>query len=651
MISIENLHVEFGARPLYDNVSFVINDRDRIALVGKNGAGKSTLLKIIHGEQSPTSGVISIPNETTIGYLPQVMRIQDDTTVKDEALKAFANTISLKKELEAKQEEMAERDDYDSDEYMQLVETFTSLQDRFVMMGGDHYEGEIERTLQGLGFKRTDFQRPTSEFSGGWRMRIELAKILLKKPDVLLLDEPTNHLDIESIQWLEQYIAQSSCAVVLVSHDRAFINNVTNRTIEITCGHIEDYKVKYNEYVILRKERREQQIRVYENQQKEIADTKAFIDRFRYQASKAIQVQQRIRQLEKIVPIEIDEIDTSALRLKFPPCLRSGDYPIICDEVEKTYTHNVFKNVNLIIKRGEKVAFVGKNGEGKSTLIKCIMNEIPFGGTLKIGHNVKIGYFAQNQAQMLDDTLTVYETIDHVAKGEIRLRINDILGAFMFGGEASEKKVKFLSGGERSRLAMIRLLLEPVNLLILDEPTNHLDMKSKDVLKDAIRAFDGTAIIVSHDREFLDGLIEKVYEFKGGAVKEYIGGIYDWIKEHEESESKLSVQSSVEKELAKEQKTSNSQQQPVFSDSDIMSYAERKERMKQISRIQKQIAETENKIAEEEEKLSELDSLLCNPDNASDMELVSKYTQVQSILEEEMKKWEELSTRLEEIKI
>ena len=651
MISIENLHVEFGARPLYDNVSFVINDRDRIALVGKNGAGKSTLLKIIHGEQSPTSGVISIPNETTIGYLPQVMRIQDDTTVKDEALKAFANTISLKKELEAKQEEMAERDDYDSDEYMQLVETFTSLQDRFVMMGGDHYEGEIERTLQGLGFKRTDFHRPTSEFSGGWRMRIELAKILLKKPDVLLLDEPTNHLDIESIQWLEQYIAQSSCAVVLVSHDRAFINNVTNRTIEITCGHIEDYKVKYNEYVILRKERREQQIRAYENQQKEIADTKAFIDRFRYQASKAIQVQQRIRQLEKIVPIEIDEIDTSALRLKFPPCLRSGDYPIICDEVEKTYTHNVFKNVNLIIKRGEKVAFVGKNGEGKSTLIKCIMNEIPFGGTLKIGHNVKIGYFAQNQAQMLDDTLTVYETIDHVAKGEIRLRINDILGAFMFGGEASEKKVKFLSGGERSRLAMIRLLLEPVNLLILDEPTNHLDMKSKDVLKDAIRAFDGTAIIVSHDREFLDGLIEKVYEFKGGTVKEYIGGIYDWIKEHEESESKLSVQSSVDKELAKEQKTSYPQKQPVFSDGDIMSYAERKERMKQISRIQKQIAETEKKIAEEEEKLSELDSLLCNPDNASDMELVSKYTQVQSILEEEMKKWEELSTRLEEIKI
>ena len=483
MISIDNLHVEFSARPLYDHVSFVINNRDRIALVGKNGAGKSTLLKIIYGEQAPTSGTVSIPNETTIGYLPQVMKLQDNTTVKEEALKAFSGTLSIQEEIGRMQQELAERSDYESEEYMQLVEEFTSMQERFQMLGGEQYEAETERTLQGLGFKRTDFGRPTAEFSGGWRMRIELAKILLKKPDVLLLDEPTNHLDIESIQWLEQYIAQSSCAVILVSHDRAFINNVTNRTIEITCGHIEDYKVKYDEYVVLRKERREQQIRAYENQQKEIAETKAFIDRFRYQATKAIQVQQRIRQLEKIVPVEIDEIDTSALRLKFPPCLRSGDYPVICDEVEKTYAHNVFKNVNLIIKRGEKVAFVGKNGEGKSTLVKCIMNEIPFGGTLKIGHNIHIGYFAQNQAQMLDENLTVFETIDRVAKGEIRLRINDILGAFMFGGEASEKKVKFLSGGERSRLAMIRLLLEPVNLLILDEPTNHLDMQSKDILK------------------------------------------------------------------------------------------------------------------------------------------------------------------------
>lgn len=651
MISIENLHVEFGARPLYDNVSFVINDRDRIALVGKNGAGKSTLLKIIHGEQSPTGGIVSIPNETTIGYLPQVMRIQDDTTVKDEALKAFANTLSLKEELEAKQREMSERDDYDSEEYMQLVEKFTSLQDRFMMLGGEHYEGEIERTLQGLGFKRTDFQRPTSEFSGGWRMRIELAKILLQKPDVLLLDEPTNHLDIESIQWLEQHISQSSCAVILVSHDRAFINNVTNRTIEITCGHIEDYKVKYNEYVVLRKERREQQIRAYENQQKEIAETKAFIDRFRYQATKAIQVQQRIRQLEKIVPVEIDEVDNSSLKLKFPPCLRSGDYPIICDEVEKSYAHNVFKNVNLIIKRGEKVAFVGKNGEGKSTLIKCIMNEIPFGGTLKIGHNVEIGYFAQNQAQMLDENLTVFETIDHVAKGEIRLRINDILGAFMFGGEASAKKVKFLSGGERSRLAMIRLLLEPVNLLILDEPTNHLDMLSKDVLKDAIKAFDGTAIIVSHDREFLDGLAEKVYEFKGGFVREYIGGIYDWIKEHEEQSKEQREQRTEQNVQSKEQKASNPPQQTVSSDSDIMSYAERKERMKQISRVQKQINESEKEISKIESRLSELDSLLCDPGNVSDMKLVNEYTEAQQSLEKQMQKWEELSLLLEKIKI
>ena len=547
MISIDNLHVEFSARPLYDHVSFVINNRDRIALVGKNGAGKSTLLKIIYGEQSPTSGTVSIPNETTIGYLPQVMKLQDNTTVKEEALKAFSGTLSIQEEIGRMQQELAERSDYESEEYMQLVEEFTSMQERFQMLGGEQYEAETERTLQGLGFKRTDFGRPTAEFSGGWRMRIELAKILLKKPDVLLLDEPTNHLDIESIQWLEQYIAQSSCAVILVSHDRAFINNVTNRTIEITCGHIEDYKVKYDEYVVLRKERREQQIRAYENQQKEIAETKAFIDRFRYQATKAIQVQQRIRQLEKIVPVEIDEIDTSALRLKFPPCLRSGDYPVICDEVEKTYAHNVFKNVNLIIKRGEKVAFVGKNGEGKSTLVKCIMNEIPFGGTLKIGHNIHIGYFAQNQAQMLDENLTVFETIDRVAKGEIRLRINDILGAFMFGGEASEKKVKFLSGGERSRLAMIRLLLEPVNLLILDEPTNHLDMQSKDILKEAIKAFDGTAIIVSHDREFLDGLAEKIYEFGGGRVREYIGGIYDWIKEHEAAAPALSIQKTAEK--------------------------------------------------------------------------------------------------------
>ena len=653
MISIENLHVEFSARPLYDNVSFVINDRDRIALVGKNGAGKSTLLKIISGMQQPTSGTVSIPNETKVGYLPQVMKLQDDTTVREETRKAFSDTIRIGAMLESMQGEMAERTDYESEEYMQLVERFTSLHDRYLMMGGEQYEAEMERTLQGLGFTRDDLDRPTSEFSGGWRMRIELAKILLEKPGVLLLDEPTNHLDIESIQWLEQYLAQASCAVVLVSHDRAFINNVTNRTIEIVCGHIEDYKVKYDEYVVLRKERREQQIRAYENQQKEIADTKAFIERFRYQATKAVQVQQRIRQLEKIVPIEIDEIDTSALRLKFPPCLRSGDYPVICDEVEKSYNHLVFEHVNLIIKRGEKVAFVGKNGEGKSTLVKCIMNEIPYGGTLKIGHNVQIGYFAQNQAQMLDDELTVFETIDRVAKGEIRLRINDILGAFMFGGEASEKKVKFLSGGERSRLAMIRLLLEPVNLLILDEPTNHLDMQSKDVLKEAIKAFDGTAIIVSHDREFLDGLAEKVYEFGGGKVREYLGGIYDWIRSHERNDVQTLAQPRKGGEQPAEPRKADSPKADMKaeepSQTEVMTYAQRKERQKMVSRIQKKINETEKRIETLETRLGELDTMLPDPKNAADMALVNEYTDIQQRLDKEMADWEKLSEQLETV--
>ena len=653
MISIENLHVEFSARPLYDNVSFVINDRDRIALVGKNGAGKSTLLKIISGMQQPTSGTVSIPNETKVGYLPQVMKLQDDTTVREETRKAFSDTIRIGAMLESMQGEMAERTDYESEEYMQLVERFTSLHDRYMMMGGEQYEAEMERTLQGLGFTRDDLDRPTSEFSGGWRMRIELAKILLEKPGVLLLDEPTNHLDIESIQWLEQYLAQASCAVVLVSHDRAFINNVTNRTIEIVCGHIEDYKVKYDEYVVLRKERREQQIRAYENQQKEIADTKAFIERFRYQATKAVQVQQRIRQLEKIVPIEIDEIDTSALRLKFPPCLRSGDYPVICDEVEKSYNHLVFEHVNLIIKRGEKVAFVGKNGEGKSTLVKCIMNEIPYGGTLKIGHNVQIGYFAQNQAQMLDDELTVFETIDRVAKGEIRLRINDILGAFMFGGEASEKKVKFLSGGERSRLAMIRLLLEPVNLLILDEPTNHLDMQSKDVLKEAIKAFDGTAIIVSHDREFLDGLAEKGYEFGGGKVREYLGGIYDWIRSHESNDVQTLAQPRKGGEQPAEPRKADSPKADMKaeepSQTEVMTYAQHKERQKMVSRIQKKINETEKRIETLETRLGELDTMLCDPKNAADMALVNEYTDIQQRLDKEMADWEKLSEQLETV--
>ena len=495
------------------------------------------MLKILCGQQKPTAGVVSVPNDCRVGYLPQVMILQDDTTVREEAQKAFADITKMKERLDKMNQELAERTDYESESYLALIEKYTTEHERYMMMGAESREAELERTLTGLGFLRTDFERPTSEFSGGWRMRIELAKILLQKPDVLLLDEPTNHLDIESIQWLEQFLAQSSSAVVLVSHDRAFINNVSNRTLEISCGRVIDYKVKYNEYVVLRKERREQQLRAYENQQKEVAEMKDFIERFRYKATKAVQVQQKIKQLEKIVPIEIDEVDNAAMHLKFPPCLRSGDYPIICDEVRKDYgAHTVFDHVTLTIKRGEKVAFVGKNGEGKSTLVKCIMGEIPFTGELKVGHNIQIGYFAQNQAQLLDESLTVFQTIDHVAKGEIRLRINDILGAFMFGGEESDKKVKVLSGGERSRLAMIRLLLEPVNLLILDEPTNHLDMPSKDVLKEAIKAFDGTAIIVSHDREFLDGLVTKVYEFGGGKVREHLGGIYDFLQAKKISE-------------------------------------------------------------------------------------------------------------------
>ena len=646
MISVEGLTVEFGVKPLFLNASFVINDRDRIALVGKNGAGKSTMLKILCGKQQPTSGNVAVPNDQTVGYLPQVMILQDDTTVREEARKAFAKVTQMKAKIDEMNRQLADRTDYESDSYMALVEKFTQEHERYMMMGGDNYEAEIERTLSGLGFTKNDFDRPTSEFSGGWRMRIELAKILLQKPDVLLLDEPTNHLDIESIQWLEQQLAQSTRAVVLVSHDRAFINNVTNRTLEISCGKVIDYKVKYDEYVKLRAERREQQIRAYENQQKEIAETKQFIERFRYQATKAVQVQQRIRQLEKIVPIEIDEVDNSSLHLKFPPCLRSGDYPVICDQVAKSYgNHLVFSHVDMLIKRGEKVAFVGKNGEGKSTLVKCIMGEIPFDGTLKVGHNVQIGYFAQNQAQLLDESLSVFETIDNVAKGEIRLKINDILGAFMFGGEASEKKVKVLSGGERSRLAMIRLLLEPVNFLILDEPTNHLDMQSKDVLKEAIKAFDGTVILVSHDRDFLDGLVDKVYEFGGGKVREHLGGIYEYLRFHNAENITEALGSGTAPKQEEQEKKSAADE---HKDKDAaLSYAERKEQQKKISRIQKQVKESEKRIEKMEAKLEELGKQLEQPENASDMTLVNKYTELQSALDEEMQKWEELSLQLE----
>ena len=643
MISVEGLKVEFSAKPLFQDVSFVVNDKDRIALVGKNGAGKSTMLKILCGIQKPDAGVVAVPNDTTIGYLPQVMHLTDDTTLREETRKAFADMLKQKERVAKMERELAERTDYESESYMELVEKFSHEHDRFMLLGADNYEAELERTLLGLGFNKTDFERPTSEFSGGWRMRIELAKILLQRPDVLLLDEPTNHLDIESIQWLEQFLVQSAKALVLVSHDRAFINNVTNRTLEISCGRTVDYKVKYDEYLVLRAERREQQLRAYENQQKEIADIKDFIEKFRYKATKAVQVQSRIKQLEKIVPIEIDEVDTSALRLKFPPCLRSGDYPVICNEVQKNYgAHTVFSNVNLTIKRGEKVAFVGKNGEGKSTLVKCIMNEIPFDGELKVGHNVQIGYFAQNQAQLLDESLSVFETIDNVAKGDIRLRINDILGAFMFGGEASDKKVKILSGGERTRLAMIKLLLEPVNLLILDEPTNHLDLVSKEVLKEAIKAFDGTAIIVSHDREFLDGLVEKVYEFGEGKVREHLGGIYDFLQSKK-------IDSLTMLELSKN--VSSPEPEPVEKTENKLNYAERKELQKQLNRIEKAIKETEKDIEKYETRVKELEEILLKPEHASDMGLINEYTSITAQLEKANEKWLELSEEKEQINI
>lgn len=649
MISVENLEVEFAARPLFQHVSFVINNKDRIALVGKNGAGKSTMLKILAGLQAPTGGNVAIPKETTIGYLPQVMILSDSKTVREEAETAFEHISSLRDELERMNQELADRTDYDSESYLQLVERFTHENERFTMMGGMNYQAELERTLQGLGFLRTDFDRPTSEFSGGWRMRIELAKILLQRPDVLLLDEPTNHLDIESIQWLENFLATRCNAVVLVSHDRAFINNVTTRTMEISCGRIYDYKVKYDEFVNLMVERREQQLRAYENQQKEIADIKDFIERFRYKPTKAVQVQSRIKQLEKIIPIEVDEVDNSSLHLKFPPSMRSGDYPVICEDTQKAYgPHMVFHHVNLTIKRGEKVAFVGKNGEGKSTLVKCIMNEIPFEGKLQIGHNVQIGYFAQNQAQLLDGEITVFDTIDRVAKGDIRLKIRDILGAFMFGGEASDKKVKVLSGGERSRLAMIKLLLEPVNFLILDEPTNHLDMRSKDVLKEAIREFDGTVIVVSHDREFLDGLVTKVYEFGGGLVREHLGGIYDFLQKKQMesldqlSVNKLSSGTSASGRVEKVVDTAPSEGK--------LSYEQQKELQRKIKKAEKAVSDCEAEISRLENEIAKLEEQMATVDGASDLNLYTRHGELKKLLDEAVEEWELRSIELDEIK-
>ncbi|MBQ4162642.1 MAG: ABC-F family ATP-binding cassette domain-containing protein [Parabacteroides sp.] len=643
MISVEGLTVEFGGFTLFDDVSFVVNKKDRIALVGKNGAGKSTMLKIFAGLQSPTSGTVSVPKETTIGYLPQQMRLADTQTVREEAEQAFAHIHEMEQEIDRLNVLLAERTDYESDSYQNLIDKISHLTEHFQMMGGNNYHAELERTLVGLGFSRADFDRPTSEFSGGWRMRIELAKLLLRKPDVLLLDEPTNHLDIESIQWLENFIATRANAVILVSHDRAFIDNTTSRTIEIELGKIYDYKVKYSEYVVLRKERREQQLRAFENQQKMLADTEAFIERFRYKATKSVQVQSRIKQLEKIERIEVDEVDTAMLNLKFPPAPRSGSYPVIIEDVAKRYgEHLVFEKATFTINRGDKVAFVGKNGEGKSTLVKCIMGEISdFSGKLQLGHNVKIGYFAQNQAQLLDENMTVFDTIDYVAQGDIRLKIRDILGAFMFGGEASDKKVKVLSGGEKTRLAMIRLLLEPVNLLILDEPTNHLDMRSKDVLKDALKDFDGTVILVSHDREFLDGLVDKVYEFGNKKVIEHLGGIYDFL-EHKKLDNLQELERTSQQIV-----TVTTEVQPTQNK---LSYEARKEQNKAIKKVEKAIAETENRIGDLEKAIAGLEEKLATPEGAADVSLYSEYSGLKQQLSDTMDLWTEQTLELEELK-
>lgn len=660
MVSINNLSVEFSAKSLFDNISYVINRKDKIALVGKNGAGKSTMLKIIAGIQTPTSGTVAVPQDVTIGYLPQQMEISDTLTVMEEVRKAFSHIDDMHARLDKMTAQLGERTDYESESYQELIEHMTHLSELLALEESDNCIAEMEKTLIGLGFNRSDFDRPTSEFSGGWRMRIELAKILLQHPDVLLLDEPTNHLDIESIQWLEQFLTTKANAVVLVSHDRAFIDNVTNRTIEISLGKIYDYSVNYSKFVVLRRERIEQQMRAYQNQQKQIQDTEEFIERFRYKATKSVQVQSRIKQLAKIQRIEVDEVDTSHLNLRFPPAPRSGDYPVIADNVGKRYgDHQVFDNATFTIKRGEKVAFVGKNGEGKSTLVKCIMGEIPFTGNLKIGHNVKIGYFAQNQAQLLDGEITVFDTIDRVAVGDIRLKIRDILGAFMFGGEASDKKVKVLSGGEKTRLAMIRLLLEPVNLLILDEPTNHLDMQTKDILKQAIKDFNGTVIVVSHDREFLDGLVEKVYEFGGGKVRECLGGIYEFLEKKKmaslaELELSKSPTQSIQKSASArsadtESQSTGSDTKPdsatASSAGPRLTYAEQKEREKMLRKAKKLVEDAEAEIASIEAQIAETEAKMA--EGAYDESLITAHAALQKNLDNAMSRWELATMDLE----
>ena len=647
MISIEGLTVEFGGFTLLDKITYVINKRDRIALVGKNGAGKSTMLKIIAGLQQPTSGVVNRPKDITIGYLPQQMQLSDSRTVTEEAALAFSHIQEMQERLDQMNTELAERTDYESDAYQELIDRISQVSEQLALSGSGNYWAEIEKTLLGLGFLRSDFDRPTSEFSGGWRMRIELAKLLLQRPDVLLLDEPTNHLDIESIQWLETFLATRANAVVLVSHDRAFIDNVTNRTIEISLGHIYDYRVNYSKYVQLRAERLEQQQRAYENQQKQIQDTEAFIERFRYKATKSVQVQSRIKQLEKIERIEVDEVDNSRLRLRFPPAPRSGDYPVIAKDLGKSYgDHVVFAHADFTIKRGEKVAFVGKNGEGKSTLVKCIMGEIPYDGELKIGHNVKIGYFAQNQAQLLDESVTVFDTIDRVAVGDIRTKIRDILGAFMFGGEASDKKVKVLSGGEKTRLAMIRLLLEPVNLLILDEPTNHLDMRTKDVLKQALKEFDGTLIVVSHDREFLDGLVSKVYEFGQQRVREHLGGIYDFL-----ATKKMSSLKELEVKVTPAEKPQNQEVKnaPSVTENKV-AFEARKEAQRKVKRQERAVADTEQRLAKLETEIAEIEARLATPEGMADIDLCMKHGALKKDADALTELWLEQTETLEQMR-
>lgn len=653
MISVQNLGVEFSTKPLFHGVSYVINRQDRIGLAGKNGAGKSTMLKIISGLQQPTEGSVAVPEGVTIGYLPQQMNLADTTTVMEETRKAFDHINRQREELEAIEKRLEDIPAEKWEETTRLLERADHLRERLQMASGANMEGEIEKTLIGLGFERSDLNRPTMEFSGGWRMRIELAKILLQNPDLLLLDEPTNHLDIESIAWLESWLKQKASAVVLVSHDRAFLDNVTTRTIEITCGTIHDYKVPYTQYLELRKERLDQQRRAYENQQKQIAEIKDFIERFRYKPTKSNQVQSRIKMLEKIVPIEIDEVDNSRLRLRFPPASRSGDFPVITDEVGKSFgEHRVFSHANITIRRGEKIAFVGRNGHGKTTMVRCILNQIPYEGEIRLSQGVKIGYFAQNQAQLLDQEMTVFDTIDSVATGDMRLKVRDLLGAFMFGGEASDKKVKVLSGGEKTRLAMIKLLLEPANLLILDEPTNHLDIASKQVLKEAIKNFTGTAIIVSHDRAFLSGLVDRVYEFSNGSVRECLGGIdafLDKLKAAHQQSAPLrnNVAEAKEKNQPKTENTDNESAAKSENSKPQISYQERKERTRMLRKAEKNVADAEAQIALLEEKQTALEGRLANGE--SDAELLSDYDDTSKKLENAMSVWELAAAELEEL--